>query len=148
MQILNFPHYEFRLKNSENKLYIFDIIRKKFVKLLPEEWVRQHVVKFLINEKGCPASLISVEKKLLINGLTKRYDVIVYYPNGEIFLIVECKSPQVEITQTVFDQIARYNLSINANNLMISNGLQHFYCQMDYQNKKYIFLKDLPNFFF
>lgn len=146
MQELNFPLYKFRLKNSENKLYIFDIIRKKFILLQPEEWVRQNVVRFLIEEKNYPKSLINVEKRLTINGLTKRYDVVVFYPNGQIFLIVECKSPQVEITQAVFDQIARYNLSLKADNMMITNGLRHYFCRLDYENKSYVFLEDLPKF--
>ena len=85
-----------------------------------------------------------IEKKINVNGLTKRYDIVIYRPNGEIFLIVECKAPQVKITQEVFDQIARYNLQLKAENLMITNGISHYFCQMDYINQQYIFLKDLP----
>lgn len=146
MEQLNFPMYEFRFKNNKNKLYIFDIIRKKFVVLTPEEWVRQNVVQFLLEEKKIPVTLINVEKALKINGLTKRYDIVVFRTNGEIFLVVECKAPHIEITQSVFDQIAIYNLSLNAEFQMVTNGIQHYYCQMDYQNQRYIFLKDLPNF--
>ncbi|QKX06340.1 type I restriction enzyme HsdR N-terminal domain-containing protein [Aquimarina sp. TRL1] len=143
---LNFPNYNFRFKNSENKVSIFDRIRKKFIILTPEEWVRQHVVHFLIEHKKYPESLINVEKMIKVNGLTKRYDVIVYKPNGEINVIVECKSDKVKITQEVFDQIARYNLVLNADYLMISNGLNHYYCQMDYQEQCYSFLRDLPDY--
>ncbi len=144
MQELNFPLYKFQFKNIENKLYIFDEIRKKFVVLQPEEWVRQNTIKYLLEEKKYPKILLNIEKKINVNGLTKRYDIVIYRPNGEIFLIVECKAPQVKITQEVFDQIARYNLQLKAENLMITNGISHYFCQMDYINQQYIFLKDLP----
>ena len=146
MQKLNFPEYLFRFKNSENKVLIFDEIRKKFVALTPEEWVRQHVVKFLLEEKKYPKSYINVEKNIKINGLTKRYDIVVFNPDGSIFLLVECKAPEVSITQNVFDQIARYNLKLNAQYLMVTNGLNNYFCQMDFENEKYIFLKELPPF--
>lgn len=146
MQKLNFPEYLFRFKNSENKVLIFDEIRKKFVVLTPEEWVRQHVVKFLLEEKKYPKSYINVEKNIKINGLTKRYDIVVFNPDGSIFLLVECKAPEVSITQNVFDQIARYNLKLNAQYLMVTNGLNNYFCQMDFENEKYIFLKELPLF--
>mgnify|MGYP001185120670 FL=1 len=126
MQKLNFPEYLFRFKNSENKVLIFDEIRKKFVALTPEEWVRQHVVKFLLEEKKYPKSYINVEKNIKINGLTKRYDIVVFNPDGSIFLLVECKAPEVSITQNVFDQIARYNLKLNAQYLMVTNGLNNY----------------------
>ncbi|WP_103865628.1 type I restriction enzyme HsdR N-terminal domain-containing protein [Aquimarina sp. I32.4] len=145
MQKLNFPEYRFRFKNSENKVSIFDKIRKKFIILTPEEWVRQHTVHFLIDEKKYPDSLINVEKLIQFNDLNKRYDIIIFNPDGSIFLIVECKSTRIKITQEVFDQIARYNLALNAEYLMITNGLEHYYCQMNYIEKKYTFLKDIPN---
>jgi predicted type IV restriction endonuclease len=146
MQKLNFPEYSFRFKNSENKVLIFDEIRKKFVVLTPEEWVRQHVVKFLLEEKKYPKSYINVEKNIKINALTKRYDIVVFNPDGSIFLLVECKAPEVSITQNVFDQIARYNLKLNAQYLMVTNGLNNYFCQMNFENEKYIFLKELPLF--
>ena len=145
MQKLIFPEYSFRFKNSENKVLIFDEIRKKFVVLTPEEWVRQHVIKFLLQEKKYPKSYINVEKNIKINGLSKRYDVVVFNPDGSIFLLVECKAPEVSITQNVFDQIARYNLKLNAQHLMVTNGLNNYFCLMDFLNEKYIFLKELPN---
>lgn len=141
---LNFPKYNFRFKNSENKVAIFDVLRKKFVLLTPEEWVRQHVVQFLLKEKKLPQSLLNVEKQLKIHQLIKRYDVVAYNPDGSIHLIVECKAPSVPITQNTFDQIARYNLSVKATYLMVTNGLQHYFCQMDYEREKYHFLKDIP----
>jgi hypothetical protein len=143
---LNFPSYKFRLKNSENKTLIFDEIRKKFVVLQPEEWVRQHCIKFLIEEKKYPRSLINVEKTLQINGMNKRYDIVIYNPDGTIFLIVECKSFKIKINQNTFDQIARYNLALRSQYLMITNGIEHYYCNIDFQNKSYRFLKEIPNF--
>ena len=147
MQILNFPLYEFRFKNSENKLYIFDIVRKKFVSLTPEEGVRQHTIQFLLKEKKYPQSLMNVEKQIQVNQLTKRYDIVVYRSDGSIFLAVECKAPQVKITQQIFDQIARYNMTLKAENLMVTNGLHHIFYQIDYVNQKYVFLEELPDFY-
>ena len=144
MRDLNFPKFQFRFKISENKRFIFDDIRKKYVLATPEEWVRQHVVQFLIQIKNYPKSYINVEKSVKINNISKRYDVVVFTPNGKIFLLVECKEPNVAITQQVFDQIARYNLSLNADFLMVTNGLHHYYCKLDYKNEKYQFLTDLP----
>lgn len=146
MQKLNFPSYSFRFKNNQNKIAVFDDLRKKFVILTPEEWVRQHCVKFLQDEKNYPLSLINVEKQLKIGDLTKRYDIVVFQSTGEIRIIVECKAPSVKITQDTFDQIARYNMTLNADFLMVTNGLQHYFCQMDYENKNYVFLKDIPEY--
>ncbi|WP_029033573.1 type I restriction enzyme HsdR N-terminal domain-containing protein [Salinimicrobium terrae] len=144
MHTLNFPRYSFRFKNSENKVAVFDELRKKFVLLTPEEWVRQHVVHFLIQEKKFPKSLLNVEKQLKIHDLIKRYDVIAYRPDGSTHLVVECKAASVPITQETFDQIARYNLALKATYLMVTNGLQHYFCQLDYAAEKYHFLTDLP----
>ena len=146
MKKLNFPVYSFRFKNSENKVAIFDEIRKKFILLTPEEWVRQHTVKFLLQDKKFPKSYINVEKLIKINDLSKRYDVVVFQPNGEIFILIECKAPEVPISQNTFDQIARYNLVLKAKYLMVTNGLNHYFCQMDFENEKYIFLKELPEY--
>lgn len=146
MQKLNFPTYTFRFKNSENKVAIFDEVRKKFVILTPEEWVRQNVVRFLLDEKKYPKSYVNVEKVIKINGLTKRYDVVVFQPNGQLFLLIECKAPEVAISQNTFDQIARYNMVLEAEYLMVTNGLNHYFCQMDFENEKYLFLKALPEF--
>jgi len=146
LQELNFPKFSFRFKNSENKVSIFDPIRKKFVVLQPEEWVRQHSIQFLIQEKKYPKSLINVEKELEINQLKKRYDIVIYNTDGSIYLIVECKSPQIKIKQATFDQIARYNLELNASYLMVTNGINHYYCQMDFKNEKYHFLKEIPEY--
>jgi hypothetical protein len=143
---LNFPGYNFRFKSSENKQQIFDIIRKKFVSLQPEEWVRQHVIHFLSVDKKYPTSLINVEKTLSLNGLRKRYDIVVFNKDGSIHILVECKSPNIVISQDVFDQIARYNLKMKAEYLMVTNGLDHFYCNMNYEEEKYSFLRQIPDF--
>ncbi|WP_055446428.1 type I restriction enzyme HsdR N-terminal domain-containing protein [Lacinutrix mariniflava] len=146
MQVLNFPKFTFRFKNSENKVSIFDAIRKKFVILQPEEWVRQHCVQYLIDVKGYPISLINVEKELKVNDLKKRYDIVIFNPNGSIHLIVECKAPKIKIKQDTFDQVARYNLALNATYLMVTNGLNHYYCIMDFDVEKYHFLEDIPDY--
>ncbi len=114
--------------------------------LQPEEWVRQHCVHYLIEEKGYPKSLINVEKELIINDLKKRYDIIIFNSDGSIHLIVECKAPKISCNQNTFDQIAQYNLVLNASYLMVTNGLNHYYCQMDFKNEKYQFLKDIPKY--
>ena len=146
MQKLNFPTYTFRFKNSENKRLIFDQIRKIFVVFQPEEWVRQNCIQYLIQEKKYPISLINVEKELKLNNLKKRYDIVVFNSDGTIHLIVECKSPKININQSTFDQIARYNMTLKASYLMVTNGINHYYCQMDFEEERYQFLKDIPEY--
>jgi hypothetical protein len=146
MQKLNLPTYNFKLKSSENKTLIFDKLRKKYMVLTPEEWVRQHYVYFLIEEKKYPISIIALEKQLTINNRKKRTDILVFNKEGNHEIIVECKAPSIKITQDTFDQIARYNLKLKANYLIVTNGLEHFYCKMDFENETYIFLKDIPDY--
>lgn len=146
MQKLNFPPFDYRFKNTENNTAIFDVIRKKFVVLQPEEWVRQHCIHYLLIEKKYPKSLINVEKELYINGLKKRYDIVVYKSDGSLNLIVECKAPSIRISQKTFDQIAQYNLVLDASFLMVTNGINHYYCQIDKNAEKYVFLRDIPNY--
>ncbi len=146
MQKLNFPEYSFRFKNSENRTMVLDEIRKKFVVLTPEEWVRLNTVQFLLKEKKFPKSLINVEKQLKLNDSIKRYDIVVFRNDGSIFLIVECKAPIIPITQLTFDQIARYNLTLKSQYLMVTNGLSHYFCQMDFENERYVFLKEIPDY--
>ena len=123
---------------------VFDEIRKKFVVLTPEEWVRIHVIQFLITQHNYPRSLINVEKQLKLNNTVKRYDVVIFNKDGSVFMIVECKAPQIPITQNTFDQIARYNLALEAQYLMVTNGLEHYFCQMDFENQRYVFLSEVP----
>ena len=127
-------------------MLIFDKLRKKYKVLTPEEWVRQHFVYFLIEEKKYPVTLIALEKQLTINNLKKRSDILIFNTNGKPEIIVECKAPSIKITQNTFDQIARYNLKLRANYLIVTNGLEHFYCKMDFKNETYIFLKDIPHY--
>ena len=146
MQQLNLPQYKFKLKSNENKTLIFDKVRKKYFVLTPEEWVRQHYISFLIEEKKYPVSLIAIEKQLTINGLKKRSDILIFNTNGKPEIIVECKAPSVKITQETFDQIARYNLKLKANYLVVTNGLQHIFCKIDTETESYIFLPEIPDY--
>ncbi|NVK52642.1 MAG: type I restriction enzyme HsdR N-terminal domain-containing protein [Flavobacteriaceae bacterium] len=146
MQKLNLPSYTFKLKSNEKHTLIFDNLRKKYFVLTPEEWVRQHFVQFLIQEKKYPISLIAIEKQLTINQLKKRTDIVVFNKEGKPDIIVECKAPKVKITQQTFDQIARYNLKLQANYLIVTNGLEHYFCKMDLDNEQYIFLKEIPDY--
>lgn len=146
MQPLNLPTYPFKIKSSENKYFIFDIVRKKYMVLTPEEWVRQHMVHYLITAKSYPISLIAVEKKVTVNKLTKRTDILVFNTKGTPHIIVECKAPSIKITQDTFDQIARYNLKLEADYLIVTNGLTHFYAVMDLKNECYVFLENIPEY--
>lgn len=148
---LNFPGYNFKIiipvKDGQNSK-VFDIVRKKYVSLTPEEWVRQHLLHFLVYEKEVPKSLIGIEKKILVNKMLKRTDLVVYNRNAQPLLIAECKAPSVKITQRAFDQAARYNLTVNANYFVLTNGLEIFCCTMDHSAKSYQFLRDIPSFKF
>ena len=140
---LNFPNFEFKLKNRDNKTYIFDIIRKKFILLTSEEWVRQHVVSYLINH-GVSKNHIGVEKKIIVNKLTKRFDVVVFKRDGSVKLLVECKAPNIKIDQKVFDQTSIYNMNLNSEFVMTTNGLVHYFFKIDNSSKTYNFIKDFP----
>ena len=144
MDNLNFPKFEFSTKIKENKPYIFDPIRKKWLVLTSEEWVRQHCIQYFIKTKNIPLGLIQVEKKLSVNRNPKRYDIVVFNRNKTISVLVECKAPSIQLNQKIFDQIALYNSALKSEYLMLTNGLNHFFCQMDYKKGKYVFLPDLP----
>ena len=144
MQKLAFESYPLTIKSNKNRRFIFDQIRKKFVTLTAEEWVRQHVIHFLIHEKKAPKSWINIEKQFSLAGLKKRFDVIVFSRDGSVQLLVECKAPNIDLTQETFDQIARYNMNFKAQFLMVTNGLKHYYCTFDCDNQQYHFCKDLP----
>ena len=146
MQRLNLPSFPFRVKNTQKGIAIFDEFRKIFVTLQPEEWVRQHVLHYVHHHKGYPKGRIGVEKQIGINGLIKRFDILIYDDRAKPLILVECKAPEVTITQQSFDQIAQYNQQLNAPYLMVTNGLQHFYCQMNFKERRYDFLKDIPQF--
>lgn len=144
---LYFPEYDFKIQSAvspEQSLKIFDIIRKKYVSLSPEEWVRQHLLHFMVKERKFPQSLLSVEKKVLVNRLLRRTDVVVYSPELKPLLIAECKAPGVVLTQTAFDQAARYNMTLGVIYFLITNGLETICCTIDHENQSYIFLKEIP----
>lgn len=146
MHDLNLPKYDFKVKSEGGKKQIFDSVRKQFVVLTPEEWVRQHFIQFLHQEKGFPLSLMGVEFPLQYNGMNKRADIICFQKEGKPMLLVECKSANVSISQKVFDQIARYNFDLRVRFLVVTNGLQHFCCEMNYEENSYRFLQEIPVF--
>ena len=144
MTKLNLPDYSFRIKTEEDKTFIFDEIRKKFLLLTPEEWVRQNFIKYLIHEKGFPSSLMAIESGLKINKNIFRADLLVYNKKGIPILVVEFKAPEIKITQKAFDQIARYNIKFRAGYLIVSNGLKHYCCLLNKKEGVYSFLKNIP----
>jgi len=148
LQTLNLPEYTFRFKKEENKTYIFDDSRKKYVVLTSEEWVRQNFLMYLISELDFPKSLISVEAGLKLYKRIKRTDIVVYDKQGNPVLIVECKAPEVKLNEKVFDQIVRYNMALHVNFLIVTNGMDHYCCQLDYEKNTYNFLKTIPNYKF
>lgn len=143
---LNLPEYQFKIKSDDKKTQIFDAVRKKYVALTPEEWVRQNFVQYLIRNRNFPASLIAIEMGLKYNKLGKRGDVVVYDREGKPYLIVECKAPGVKISQSTFDQAARYNMTLKVKYLVVTNGLSHFCCVIDHKERKYNFIEEIPAF--
>lgn len=140
---LNFSNYEFRTQHSDGKTLVFDIVRKKFVTLTPEEWVRQHVIRFLTDTHQVSINRIAVEYFLNWNNLSHRCDILVFDADFKPMLIVECKSAKVSLSQKVFDQIARYNITLKVPYLMVTNGLQHIYAAVDFSEGKYQFLEKI-----
>lgn len=145
MQLI-FPAYKFKTKTKDNVNYVFDIIRKKYVVFTPEEWVRQHVVHYLIEERQYPMSLIAVERGLSVNGRKKRFDIMAFNKNGQPLLLIECKSPEVQLSQQVFDQIALYNSAFGVRQLFITNGLQQVLVKYNEQFDQHEFLGGIPVF--
>jgi type I site-specific restriction endonuclease len=146
MQALNLPDAALRIRRKGEKMEVFDRIRKKFVTLTPEEWVRQHFIHYLTNYRNVPDSLVAVEASLSYNRLKKRSDIVVYGNDGTPRLIVECKAPEVPVTQTVFDQVAMYNMALKVPYLAVTNGMEHFACYIDHKKQKYHFLKEIPEY--
>ncbi len=141
---LNLPAFDINIKKSGNKLTVFDNLRRRFVALTPEEWVRQHFVNYLITEKKYPASLIANEIQINLNNQKKRCDSVIYNRAMQPLVIVEYKSPDIKITQEVFNQIANYNIVLKVEYLIVSNGVNHFCCHMDYEQMKFEYLSDIP----
>ena len=144
---LNLPEFEYKVKKREDGSWaIWDRLRERWVALTPEEWVRQHFVEWLITEKEFPAALMGNEMSLTQNGISRRCDTVVGDRTGQPLVIVEYKAPSINITQKVFDQILRYNMVLHARYLMVSNGLEHYCCQIDYEAGSYRFLEDIPRY--
>ncbi len=146
MTRLNLPPFEIKLRGTKAQPQIFDILRKKYIALTPEEWVRQHFVHFLVEHKGYPAALMANEIQLKVGEKTLRADSVLYSSDLKPRMIIEYKAPHIPITQKVFDQISIYNMLLHVDYLVVSNGLQHYICKMDYNDKKYLFLEDIPDY--
>lgn len=143
---LNLPNYPFKLSQKEDVVYIFDELRKKNLVCTPEEWVRQHYVQHLINDKGFPKSLIQIEGGLILNELQKRSDILIFNREAEKLVLVECKAPTVKINQAVFDQALRYNSIHKAKWIILTNGIQHVYAQIDIKKGNFQFFENLPSY--
>lgn len=146
MKELNLPKYLFNIKEEDGKKYIFDQVRKKYILLTPEEWVRQNFIEYLVQELGYPRGLIAVEMSIKLNKNNFRCDIVLHNTEAKPTIIVECKATTVNINQNVFDQIARYNMPIKVDYLIVTNGLSHYCCKMDYINEKYTFEKNIPKY--
>jgi len=146
MKKLNLPSFPFKIKSDNGRKQIFDEIRKKYVALTPEEWVRQHLARYLITIKSYPAGLMAIETQVKYNRMNKRSDLVVYQQSGKPLLIAECKAPTVKITQDAFDQVARYNMALRVKYVVVTNGLKHYCCMMDYTNHKTAFLESIPDY--
>jgi hypothetical protein len=146
MEELVFPPFDYKIINENGKVAIFDIIRKKHVILTPEEWVRQHLVHYFINELNYPKSLISVEDSLKVNKMQKRSDIIIYNREGQLFMLVECKSAKIKLNQSSMIQLSNYNQKYHSEYLALTNGVQVYVCKMDYENKKSEYLEQFPSF--
>ncbi len=146
MQQLNLPPYPAQIRNDNDCERIFDLLRNRYVALTPEEWVRQHFTSFLINYKQFPKSLMANEIGLTLNGTRRRCDTVVFDKQGKPLVIIEYKAPSVNVTQLTFDQIVRYNMVLQARYLIVSNGLSHYCCRINYDNHSYSFLPDIPDY--
>ena len=146
MKELNLPSYDVKIKGTREKPEIFDFLRRRFITLTPEEWVRQHFVHWLVEHKGYPQGLLGNEVALKCGDKTLRCDSILYDKEAKPKMIIEYKAPTVSVTQRVFNQISVYNLLLHVDYLVVSNGIQHYCCKMDYENQTYRFLDDIPDY--
>lgn len=142
----NLPPHQLKLRQQDDKFEVFDHLRKKYVVLTPEEEVRQQFIHYMISHKNYPSGLLAVEYSLKVNNMKRRADIVAFSKFGHPLLLVECKAPSIKITQKVFDQIARYNLSLRVDYLIVTNGLQHFCCKLDFANNSYSFLEEIPDY--
>lgn len=146
MQKLNLPTYNFKIRKKNNNYEIFDFIRKQYVSLSPEEWVRQNFIRFLVEEKQYPQMLIAVEKSIKLNRMIRRPDIVIYDKSTKAKLIVECKAPSVKISQKTLDQVVRYNMVLKVDYLVVTNGLAHYCIQINYLENNYKFINEIPDF--
>lgn len=146
MYALNLPSFDAKIRKTNNGLEVFDPLRRKYVSMTPEEWVRQHFVHYLISEKGYPASLMANEAMIKLNSLTKRCDTVAYNNQLEPLVICEFKKPDIEITQQVFDQVVRYNIVLKVKYLIVSNGMSHYCCKMNYDDMSFDYLQEIPEY--
>lgn len=146
MDKLNLPSFQFRVKKQEHRMMIFDEIRRKFVTLTPEEWVRQNFIKYLCQHLGYPQQLMAIEKSVNVNGIQQRADIVIYSRRGSPVMIIECKASHVSISNEVFAQAARYNMKLKVDYLILTNGLKHYGAKLDYANETYNLLSELPAF--
>lgn len=144
MYTLNLPQYEYNVKKADGKVWIFDVIRKKYIVLTPEEWVRQHFLHYLMHHLGYPKSLIRVEGGLSYNQLKKRSDIVVFDRAGQPWMVIECKSPEIKITSESLHQVSVYNASLKARYVTVTNGLNHYCAQIDWAESKTMLLDALP----
>jgi hypothetical protein len=144
--LLNLPTYSFRIRDKEGKKIIFDSLRRRWVALTPEEWVRQNFIRYLTEEKHYPAALVSVERSLRLNQQNFRADAVIFTKSGEPFIIIECKAPEVKISRQVFDQIAPYNIELQVKYLIVTNGMSHYCCIIDKGKLSYTFLPEIPDY--
>jgi len=143
---LSLPPASFRTRTHQGKAEIYDDIRQKYVRLTPEEWVRQHFVRFLLDEKGTPRGLVAIEMGFRYQAMRRRADVVVYDRMGHPMMMVECKAPEVDIRQAAFDQVAQYNTVVHARYLVVTNGMVHYSCAIDHEGRDYRFLDTLPTY--
>lgn len=146
MNNLNLPSFQYKIKHIENKAYIYDILRKKFIVITPEEWVRQHFVNYLIGYLNYPKQLIANEVSIRLNSTSKRCDTVIYTKTLQPQMIIEYKSPDIELSQAVFDQVMRYNMVLRVKYIILSNGIKHICSRIDYENNRYIFLPEIPQY--
>jgi len=146
MYSLNLPSYDAKIRKNGPLMEIYDSLRRKYVALTPEEWVRQHFVNWLISDKEYPTSLMANEAGIKLNSLTRRCDTVVYNQHLEPLMIIEYKESNISITQNVFDQVVRYNTVLKVQYIVVSNGINHYCCKMNYEKQSYDFLTDIPNY--
>lgn len=143
---LNLPSYSCKTRVNESVLQIFDLIRKKYVQLTPEEWVRQHFVNYLLEHCNVPAGLIGVEVALKLNAVNHRADIVIYSKQGSPIALVECKAPEVELNASVIEQVGRYNIHFKAKYLFLTNGLKHYSVVVDWENKQFKPISTIPSY--